>query len=89
MQVKKMESRAVLINERIWYKGDRSIYTFDRFNFKDQSAVAVSLYFFDPQFHLQSRLDAERGSWRDGLWIFEDGLYQTYRPSGSGGSETL
>jgi lipopolysaccharide export system permease protein len=87
VQVKKMESRAVLINERIWYKGDRSIYTFDRFNFKEQTAVKVGLYFFDSQFQLQSRLDAERGSWRDGLWVFEDGLYQTYQPAASSGSE--
>jgi lipopolysaccharide export system permease protein len=87
VQVKKMESRAVLINERIWYKGDRSIYTFDRFNFKEQSAVKVSLYFFDPQFKLQSRLDAARGYWADGVWTFENGLYQTYQPTNSGGSQ--
>ena len=87
VQVKKMESRAVLINERIWYKGDRSIYTFDRFNFKEQSAVKISLYFFDPQFRLQSRLDAERGYWADGVWTFEDGLYQTYQPTSSSSSQ--
>ena len=87
VRVKKMESRAVLINERIWYKGDRSIYTFDRFNFKEQSAVKVSLYFFDPQFRLQSRLDAERGHWADGVWTFEDGLYQTFQPANSGSSQ--
>ena len=86
-QVKKMESRAVLINERVWFKGDRSIYTFDRFNFKEQSAGKVSLYFFDPQFRLQSRLDAERGYWEDGVWTFEDGLYQTYQPANSGSSQ--
>ena len=89
VQVKKMESRAVLINERIWFKGERSIYTFDRFNFKDQSAVKVSLYFFDPQFYLQSRLDAQRGSWADGVWTFEDGLYQTYQSISSSSSQVF
>jgi lipopolysaccharide export system permease protein len=89
VQVKKMESRAVLINERIWYKGDRSIYTFDRFNFKEQSAVNASLYFFDPQFYLQSRLDAERGFWADGVWTFENGLYQTFLPAGSSSSQVF
>jgi lipopolysaccharide export system permease protein len=83
VQVKKMEARAVLINERIWYKGDRSIYTFNRFSFKEQSADKVSLYFFDPQFQLQARLDADRGSWADGVWTFEDGLYQTFQPTSS------
>jgi lipopolysaccharide export system permease protein len=87
VQVKKMESRAVLINQRVWYKGDRSIYTFDRFNFKEQSADKVSLYFFDPQFRLQSRLDAERGIWADGVWTFEDGLYQTFQPTSSDSSQ--
>jgi lipopolysaccharide export system permease protein len=87
VQVKKMEARAVLINERIWYKGDRSIYTFDRFNFKELSSVNPSLYFFDSQFRLQARLDAERGSWADGVWTFEDGLYQTFQPANSGSSQ--
>lgn len=82
VQVKKMESRAVLINERIWYKGDQAIYSFDQFNFQQQNAGQTTLYFFDPQFNLTARLDAERAGWLDNVWHFRNGLYQTFQPGG-------
>ncbi|MBI5583770.1 MAG: LptF/LptG family permease, partial [Deltaproteobacteria bacterium] len=87
IQVKKMESRAVLINERIWYKGDRAIYSFDQFNFLEQKSGQVTLYFFDPQFKLEARLDGARSSWQDNVWRFHDGIYQTYRAGDNQASE--
>jgi lipopolysaccharide export system permease protein len=77
-QVKKMESRAVLLQEKIWYKGDQAIYTFQNLNFKDQTAKDVTLYFFDSQFNLRSRLDAENVIWKNGVWIFRNGLSQSF-----------
>ena len=51
VQVKKMESRAVLINERIWFKGNRSRFIpLNRLTSR-QSAVRSALAdLFDPQF---------------------------------------
>jgi lipopolysaccharide export system permease protein len=82
-QVKKIEPRAVLLQEKIWYKGDQAIYSFHNFNFKDQSAEGVTLYFFDPNFNLRSRLDAESVIWKNGVWIFKNGLSQSFIPDGS------
>ncbi len=82
-QVKKIEPRAVLLQEKIWYKGDQAIYSFQNFNFKDHSAEGVTLYFFDSKFNLRSRLDAENVIWENGVWIFKNGLSQTFQPDGS------
>jgi lipopolysaccharide export system permease protein len=87
IQVKKMQPRAVLINERIWYKGDRAIYSFDQFNFQEQKSAQATLYFFDPQFKLEARLDAAGASWQDSGWRFYNGIYQTYRAGNNHSSE--
>jgi lipopolysaccharide export system permease protein len=87
LQVKKVEARAVLINERIWYKGDRAIYSFDQFNFQEQKSGQATLYFFDPQFQLEARLDAAGSSWQEQGWRFYNGIYQTYRAGNNLASE--
>jgi lipopolysaccharide export system permease protein len=87
IQVKKQEPRAVLINERIWYKGQRAIYSFDQFNFQEQQSGPTTLYFFDPQFKLEARLDGARSSWQDNVWRFYNGIYQTYRGGDNYSSE--
>lgn len=87
IQVKKMEPRAVLIQEKIWYKGDQAIYTFQNFNFRDHTAEGVTLYFFDSKFNLRSRLDAEKVAWKNGVWIFKNGLSQSFLPDNSYWSE--
>ncbi len=86
-KVKKIEPRAVLIQEKIWYKGDQAIYTFQNFNFKDQSADGATLYFFDAKFNLRSRIDAEKVIWTNGVWIFRKGLSQSFQPDGSYSNE--
>ncbi len=86
-QVKKIEPRAVLLQEKIWYKGDQAIYSFHNFNFKNQSADGSTLYFFDSRFNLRSRIDAENVNWKNGVWIFRNGLSQFFQPDGSYSSE--
>ncbi|MBA4393437.1 MAG: LPS export ABC transporter permease LptG [Desulfobacca sp.] len=83
IQVKKMEPRAVLLQEKIWFKGDQAIYTFNKFNFKEQSAEGAILYYFDSRFNLRSRLDAEKVVWKNGIWFFMKGLSQSFHPDGS------
>lgn len=83
VQVKKKEPRAILLQEKIWYKGDNTIYTFNNFNFKEQSAEGTILYFFDSNFRLTTRLDAEKVIWEKGQWTFINGLSQSFHPPGS------
>jgi lipopolysaccharide export system permease protein len=86
-QVKKQEPKAVLLQEKIWYKGDQAIYTFNKFNFKEQTAEGVILYYFDSKFNLRSRLDAEKVIWKNGSWLFKNGLSQSFQPDGGYSSQ--
>jgi lipopolysaccharide export system permease protein len=60
----------------IWLKGHRSIYFIQHFNPQNQSISGVILNFFDDKFRLIRRVDAHRGFYREGKWIFYDSMEQ-------------
>ena len=60
----------------IWIKGPRSIYFIQYFNPKSQSISGVILNFFDNDFKLTRRVDANRGLYEQGKWVFYDILEQ-------------
>ena len=60
----------------IWLKGHRSIYFIQHFNPQNQSISGVILNFFDDKFRLIRRVDAHRGFFKQGKWIFYDGMEQ-------------
>lgn len=60
----------------IWLKGHRSIYFIQHFNPQNQSISGVILNFFDDKFRLIRRVDAHRGFYKQGKWIFYDGMEQ-------------
>jgi lipopolysaccharide export system permease protein len=81
-QVKKKEPKAVLLQEKIWYRGENAIYAFNKFDFREQTAEGAILYFFDSKLNLLGRLDAEKAVWKNRSWIFANGLYQSFQSSG-------
>ena len=60
----------------IWIKGHNSIYFIQYFNPKNQSISGVILNFFDNDFKLTRRIDANRGLYRQGKWVFYDMMEQ-------------
>jgi lipopolysaccharide export system permease protein len=60
----------------IWIKGHHSIYFIQYFNPKSQSISGVILNFFDNDFKLTRRVDANRGLYEQGKWVFYDLLEQ-------------
>jgi lipopolysaccharide export system permease protein len=60
----------------IWLKGPRSIYFIRYFDPKNQSVSGVTLNFFDDNFRLTRRIDANRGSYKQGKWVFYDVMEQ-------------
>lgn len=68
----------------IWMKGHRSIYFVRYFDPKSQSISGVVLNFFDDDFKLAARVDAGRGLYEEGTWVFYDTLEQVLdRQSGA------
>jgi lipopolysaccharide export system permease protein len=62
--------------KNIWIKGHRSIYFIQYFNPQNQSISGVILNFFDDDFKLTRRVDANRGLHERGKWVFYDIMEQ-------------
>ena len=79
------ESRAQAVSEaryKGWYRAERAIYNVRRFRDKPGVIEGVSLYFFDEEFKLTRRVDAQRGVYQDGMWTFYSGTDKTIGDKG-------
>jgi len=78
VEVKKYATTA--IQKNIWFKGHRSISFISYFNPRDKTISGITLNFFDGKFRLIRRVDAARGEFKQGRWIFRDLMEQVYNP---------
>jgi lipopolysaccharide export system permease protein len=62
--------------KNIWIKGNRSIFHIRFYDRNKKQAAGVSLYFFDQQFNLTRRVDAQSGKFQDDVWIFKEVMEQ-------------
>ena len=62
--------------KNIWFKGRHSISHISYFNPKDHTISGITLNFFDQQFKLIRRVDAAKGKFNAGTWVFYDALEQ-------------
>jgi lipopolysaccharide export system permease protein len=60
----------------IWVKGHRAIYFIQYFNPKNQTISGAILNFFDKEFKLNRRVDAKKGVYVQGEWVFYDSMEQ-------------
>jgi lipopolysaccharide export system permease protein len=64
--------------KNIWFKGHHSISHISYFNPKDQTISGITLNYFDPQFRLTRRVDAAKGRFKQGQWVFYDTMEQVF-----------
>jgi lipopolysaccharide export system permease protein len=62
--------------KNIWIKGHRAIYFIQYFDPQNRSISGVILNFFDKEFKLARRVDANRGLYVKGKWVFYDSMEQ-------------
>ena len=62
--------------KNIWFKGRNSISYISYFNPKDRSISGITINFFDEHFRLIRRVDAEKGVYKQGYWVFYDIMEQ-------------
>jgi lipopolysaccharide export system permease protein len=67
--------------KNIWFKGHRSISYISYFNPQDKTISGITLNFFDRRFSLIRRVDAVKGEFQDGHWIFYNVMEQVFNPS--------
>ena len=62
--------------KNIWFKGRHSISHISYFNPKDQTLSGITLNYFDQAFRLTRRVDAAKGRYEQGQWVFYDTMEQ-------------
>jgi lipopolysaccharide export system permease protein len=75
VEVKK-ESAVVSEGKNIWIKDNRAIYHIAYYNPATNKILGVSFNFFDDEFRLTHRIDAKRGVFKKGRWIFFEVMEQ-------------
>lgn len=78
------EQKAIYKQENIWIKGNRQITHIKYFNPGEKTIYGISCHYFDAQFRLVRRLDAERGRYQAGLWHLENVMEQVSAAPGEG-----
>jgi lipopolysaccharide export system permease protein len=76
-EVKKKPAPATR-QKNIWIKGNRTIYFIKYFNPQNQSISGVTLNYFDKEFNLSKRVDANKALYRKEAWIFYDIMEQKF-----------
>ena len=64
------------VQKDIWIKGHRSISYISYFNPQDLTISGVAVNYFDQQFRLTRRVDAAKGEFKQGQWVFSDIMEQ-------------
>ena len=62
--------------KNIWFKGHHSISHISYFNPKDRTISGITLNYFDQRFRLTRRVDAVKGRFKQGKWLFYDTMEQ-------------
>lgn len=81
VEVEKQQSLGSFKQDQIWYRGQKGIYNFRLFDVQSGVLHGITLYYLDHDMNLIMRLDAERGEWKEGRWLFHN-LLITRFPSG-------
>jgi lipopolysaccharide export system permease protein len=75
VEVKK-KSAVISKGKNIWIKGNRVICHITYYNPADSTILGVALNFFDNDFKLTRRVDAKKGVFKNGKWIFYEIMEQ-------------
>jgi lipopolysaccharide export system permease protein len=62
--------------KNIWFKSHRSIAFISYFNYQKKIISGITLNYFDSRFRLERRVDAARGEFQKGRWMFTDIMEQ-------------
>ncbi|MBI9091594.1 MAG: LPS export ABC transporter permease LptG [Desulfobacterium sp.] len=72
------DQRLYMAREDIWIKSGRTIAHFKYFDPSDKALKGITLTFFDDDFKMKTRVDAEKGTYENGEWVFSNLLEQIF-----------
>lgn len=65
-----------------WYRSQNIIYNIAYFDPDRQELQKISLLYFDKNFNIVKRVDAQSATWRGDAWLFQEGLEREFLPDG-------
>ncbi len=72
IEVQKQRSLGSFKQDQIWYRGHKGIYNFRLFDAQTSTLQGITIHYLDRNMKLVMRLDAERGEWTEGRWLFRN-----------------
>jgi len=66
--------------ENIWIRSDEKLIHFNYYDPMKKSANDITIVYMGDSFQPESRFDAQKGYYKNGEWIFENIIQQTYNP---------
>jgi len=72
IEVQKQTSLGSFKQDQIWYRGEKGIYNFRLFDASTGTLRGITIHYLDRQMNLIMRLDAEKGEWKEGRWLFHN-----------------
>ena len=67
-------------SDRIWYRSRHMIYNLQRFDHQTRTIFGMSIYKFDPEFHLSELVSAERATFDGKVWKLMKGTVTRFSP---------
>jgi len=80
VDIQKQVMAGTFKENQIWYRGKEGIYNFKVFDPHTSSLQGITIYYVDNKLHLLKRVDAERGEWSRGKWIFYHVINTSFLP---------
>lgn len=82
VEVQKRPSMGSFKQDQIWYRGQRGIYNFRLFDAQTGTLQGITIHYLDREMNLLTRIDAEKGEWKEGRWIFHNVLTTRFSDGG-------
>ncbi len=79
-KILKRETPGAFKQNQIWYRGEKGIYNVKTFDPLTNTLQGITIYHLDGKFNLTKRVDAERGEWKNGKWMFYNLITTTFPP---------
>jgi lipopolysaccharide export system permease protein len=86
--LKKKYPRGSFKQNRILYRSNSSIYNINIFDPKKNTLQGITIYYFDKDFNLIGRIDANTARWINKKWYFYDICSRRFENGGEVGMET-
>ncbi|MEN6468609.1 MAG: LPS export ABC transporter permease LptG [Smithella sp.] len=78
VDVQKQKALGFFKQNEIWYRGHNAIYNFKMFDIEKNILRGITINQLNPDFTLNTRIDAERAEWKNNQWVFYNLMIATF-----------